>query len=368
VKLRSIRLNAVAGFCLLSLFVVYVFFVAAAHSETGGTMAPFFNSEFIFEKIDGYPSCHAATLTELPDGDLMAAWYSGEYERAKDVAIFSSVRSKQTGKWSAPVILQDTPGLSEGNPVLFTDRRGRVWFFFVTMYGEKWTDCRMYYKISDDGGKTWSNPVTLIGEKGWMTRNKPIELKNGAFILPIYNEVKWSPLFMFSADGGNKWVMKGEDLRVPGGAIQPSIIQRTDGSLLAFLRTGEQGGNIWTITSEDSGLNWGNPIRTSLLNPNSAIDAVKLKSGAVVLAYNDSPFDRVPLVVALSMDDGETWQFEKKIEKKYGEFSYPAVIQSSDGIIHIVYTYKRTQIKHIEFNEEWLKQKTEKSSGNETQK
>lgn len=350
------KTRRLAGIVLVAAAALVLRLSFAANGTKGGGV-PFFRSELIFDRIDGYPSSHAATITELPNGDLMAAWYSGEYEKAKDVAVFSSVRPGGGGSWSKPAILQDTPDLSEGNPVLYLDGKKRLWFFYVTMYGDMWTDCKVYYKTSDDGGKTWSKLATLVEQKGWMTRNKPIELKDGTLILPMYNEILWSPVFMLTKDGGGHWALKGEDLRVPGGAIQPSVIRRADGSLLAFLRTGEPGGNVWTVTSGDGGARWGNPARTALPNPNSAIDAVGLKSGAVAIAYNDSPYDRTPLAVALSLDDGKTWPYKKKIEKQFGEFSYPAIIQSGDGTIHIVYTYKRMRIKHAEFNEEWLKAK-----------
>jgi len=336
---------------------LFLFASVSVNAAEEGDQTPFRSAQLIYNKIEGYPSCHAATIVELPDGNLMAAWYAGAYEKAKDVAIFASIRTKGNKDWNEPYILYDAPDLSEGNPVLFTDKKGRVWFFFVTMFGDMWTDCKVFYMYSDDGAKTWSEKVTLKEEKGWMTRNKPIELADGTIVLPMYNEVAWSPAFFLTKDRGEHWALKAEDLRVPGGAIQPSIVVRKDGSLMAFLRTGEPGGNIWTVTSEDDGKTWGNPARTKLPNPNAGIDAVNLASGGIALAFNDSPYDRTPLSVGLSYDDGETWPRRVKIEKRFGEYSYPAIIQSSDGIIHVVYTYKRQQIKHVEFNETWLKGK-----------
>ncbi|MFC1474594.1 exo-alpha-sialidase [bacterium] len=342
-----VRAACAVAVCVLLLGV-------AARVEEGAKVKPFAKARMIFKKIEGYPSCHGATITELPGGALMAAWYAGAYEKAKDVVIFASMLPKGADDWKKPFILHDTMSYSEGNPVLYTDRGGRVWFFYVTMFGDMWTDCKVYYKTSDDGGKSWNAPVTLREETGWMTRNRPLELKDGTFILPMYDEVRWQPLFMLTNDGGKTWAAAGEKLEVPGGAIQPAVIPRDDGSLLAFLRTGEPGGNVWTIESKDSGATWGSPARTELPNPNAAVDAVKLISGAVAMVFNDSPYDRTPLSVALSHDDGKTWPDKRKLEKKFGEFSYPAMIQASDGTIHIVYTYKRTQIKHAAFNEEWL--------------
>jgi predicted neuraminidase len=313
----------------------------------------------IFDRIEGYPSCHGATVTGLPNGDIMAAWYAGAYETAKDVAIFSSIFSKESAEWSAPKIIHDTPGYSDGNPVLLYDERDRLWLFFVTILKSNWSECRVYYKTSDDAGKTWSDVRTLRENFGWMTRNKAVELQSGLIVLPIYNEICFQPAFIVTYDHGASWDMRGEDLNVPGGAIQPTLIEKYNGSLIAFLRTGEPGGNIWSIESNNGSFSWGNPTRTDFPNPNSGVDAVKLGSGAVVLVFNNSRYDRTPLSVAISRDECQTWSGIKNIENGVGEFSYPAIIQSMDGLIHIVYTYKRTHIKHVVFNEGWLNDEKE---------
>ena len=308
----------------------------------------------IFDDIEGYPSHHAATIEELPGGDMMAAWYSGSYEKATDVAVFAARLRRGAREWGKPFVLHDTPGFSEGNPVLYTDSAGRVWFFFVTMFGDMWTDCKIFYKTSNDGGDTWSEKKTLRGETGWMTRNKPVELADGTMVLPLYDEIKWRPEFMLTRDGGETWTVAGGELDVPGGGIQPSVVVRDDGSLLAFLRTGEPGGNIWTIESDDGGDTWGGARRTRWPNPNAAVDAVNLEGGGIALVFNDSQYDRTPLNIALSPDCGGTWTANRKLEGKFGRFAYPAAIQDSGGYIHVVYTNNRKTIRHTIMNREWI--------------
>ncbi|MEW5947749.1 MAG: sialidase family protein [bacterium] len=325
--------------------------------EEGAMDKPFFKEQLIFDEIPGYPSCHGSTVTELPGGALFAAWYAGAAEKATDVAIFCSRLAPGAEKWSSPEILHDAPGLSEGNPVLFADGDGRVWFFYVVMYGSTWNDCKVHYRTSDDEGKTWSGENTLIGQKGWMTRNHPLILNDGTFILPIYNEVLFTPGFILTTDGGKTWKKTGINLRAGGGIIQPSSVQLSDGAILAYMRTGAKEGFIMKTVSTDGGEKWSSPEPTAFPNPNAAVDLARLRDGSLVLIYNDSFYDRTPLSAALSTDEGKTWTFKRDLEKTFGEFSYPSLIQSRDGVIHVTYTYKRTNIKHAAFNKEWIMQK-----------
>ncbi|MFH1539653.1 MAG: sialidase family protein [bacterium] len=313
----------------------------------------------IYEEIPGYPGAHGSTLTEAPNGDIVAAWYAGAYEKAKDVAIFISRLPKGEKEWTKPEILNDAEGLSEGNPVLFTGPDGTMWFFYVVMYGDTWNDCKVHYRTSADGGKTWGGEETLIKKKGWMTRNHPLVLENGTFLLPIYNEMLYTPGFLLTRDDWKNTKRTGTSLRAPGGLIQPTVVQLSDGSLLTYFRSAEQSDkkNIWMSTSQDGGLNWTDPARTSLPNPDAAVDLVKLQNGHLVLIYNHSSVSRLPLSAALSTDEGKTWSVRRDLEDEGGSYSYPSVIQASDGTIHVTYTYRRLSIKHVAFSEEWIKQK-----------
>ncbi|MEW6203087.1 MAG: sialidase family protein [bacterium] len=312
----------------------------------------FYKAELIYQEIPGYPSCHGSSVAELPNGDLITAWYAGAAEKAKDVAILVSRLPKNANTWTKPEILHDAPDLSEGNPVLYMDAHGRLWFFYNIMYGKMWNDCRLYYRISEDGGKNWGSEVTLIKVKGWITRNHPLTLGDGTMILPIHNEVLWSPAFMLTKDGGKTWRRTGTNLRVAGGAIEPALIRLSDNTLIAYLRTTT--GKILMTTSKDNGEHWSAPRDTDLPNPNAAVEIVRLRNGHLVLAFNDSQVARTPLTVALSLDEGKTWSHKRNLEDAYGEFSYPSIIQTEDGLIHVTYTYKRTHIKHAVFNEGWI--------------
>jgi len=320
-----------------------------ARAENG---KPHFKGHLIFEKMEGYPRCHAATIVQVTNGDMLAAWYAGTYETAKDVAILCSRRAHGSDNWTEPKVLVDTPDKSEGNPVLWCDAKGTVWLFYVTMQRDRWTTCNMKYVKSEDKGRSWSEAVFLRRELGWMTGIKPLVLKNGEMLLPLYDEVNVSSVFMITGDGGKTWLRTGPIKSNPGN-IQPSVVQIADGSLLCYMRNWVPG-KMWQSTSRDNARTWSKATPHHLPNPGSRLDMVKLKTGELVLIFNNTLRGRTPLSAALSRGEGRTWPFIKDLETAKGEYSYPAVIQTRDGLVHVVYTYRRTHIKHVGFNKEWL--------------
>ncbi len=323
-----------------------------------------YSAEKIFEFNPAYPSCHGSTIAELPNGDLLAAWYAGSREGAKDVAIFTARRFYGNEGWTEPEKVIKTPDGSEGNPVLFVDVADAVWLFHVTMYGDRWTQCKLCYQKSNNLGYSWDENVILREELGWMTRNKPVYLSKGGtswqhvlqdteILLPVYDERNWHSMVVVSGDGGETWETFG-DLSSPKGVIQPTVVQRSDRSLLMLMRSRD--GEVYRSTSDDLGRTWTAAIPTGLPNPNSAVDMVRLHSGNIALVYNDTLHGRTPLTVALSTDEGETWTYKQHLEIDAGEYSYPAIIQTHDGGIHITYTYRRTSIMHVEIDEAWITQ------------
>ena len=320
---------------------------------------PYFTSQLIFQpnSLPRYPSSHASTLVELPGGGILAAWFAGTEEGAADTAELGARLARGATRWSTPTVLVDTPNMSDGNPVLHVDKKGRVWIFYVTKERTgrqpQWAQCRVKCRISTDGGRSFGPERILRQELGWMVRNKPIYLADGELLLPLYDERDWSSHMFISPDDGETWV-QSEPIVGRGGNIQPTVVQLADGSLLALMRTGSTHHRLWEATSGDNGHTWTPPVETDLPNPNSACDMQRLSNGHLVLVFNNSPHDRTPLTVALSTDEGRSWRSTRNLETGEGEFSYPAVIQARDGLILVTYTFQRKSIKHAVFNEAWI--------------
>ena len=179
-------------------------------------------------------------------------------------------------------------------------------------------------------------------------KNKPIQLPNGDILSPSSAESDaegWRVHFERSRDNGHTWSVTpplndGHDI----GAIQPSLLRRLDGSLRAIGRTRQH--KLFALDSSDEGQTWGAMRLLDVPNPNAGTDALTLRDGRQLLIYNHTPHGRTPLNAAIS-EDGEHWTPLLTLENEDGEFSYPAVIQTRDGRVHITYTWNRKLIKHV---------------------
>lgn len=286
----------------------------------------------------------------LPGGALLASWFAGTREGAPDAAIWSVEQAE--GAWPAPRGLVSTPERADGNSVLWHDDAGVLRLWYVTMEGSGWATCPVKERRSSDDGGTWGPTRFIRREWGWMVRNEPVRW-NGRLLMPMYDERDWSAFVLVSEDGGDTWT-ESDSLRAEAGIIQPAIAPLSDGRLLMFLRS--RAGAIYRSFCEDGGgLHWTEPQATSLPNPNSAVELIRLESGALLAVFNPTSRGRSPLRAALSDDDGESWEVFRDLETEPGEFSYPTAVQDEDGLIHVLYTWRRETISHACFDEEWVR-------------
>lgn len=317
------------------------------------------------------PQCHASTIEEISDG-FIAAWFGGTREGDPDVSIWSS--RYVDGSWSRPVelangIQNETLRYPCWNPVLFKPDEGPLMLFYkVGPSPREWWGM---LTTSEDEGKSWTEPVKLgdgkLGHLIGPVKNKPIQLTDGTIICPSSTEkqedtMHWRVHFEFTSDLGRTWRVTGPiNEGIEFNAIQPSILTYPDGKMQILCRTAQ--GVIAQSWSEDYGETWSKMTATVLPNPSSGIDAVTLSDGRQLLVYNHTtregefPKSRNMLNVAIS-EDGYAWNPVLTLERQKGEYSYPAVIQSSDGLVHVTYTYARQSIKHAVIDPKRLKQRS----------
>lgn len=309
--------------------------------------------ELIYEQAP-FPQCHASTIAETPKG-LVSAWFGGTHERHPDVGIW--VSRHERGSWTAPVevatgVQPDGNRLPCWNPVLFQKPGGELLLFYKV--GPSPSTWWGLLKRSKDNGKTWSEAEKLPDGILGPIKNKPVLLASGVLLCPTSSEDhNWRVHFEQTSDWGKTW-QKTNPINdgVDDGAIQPSVLFYPNGRLQALCRS-QRAGFILETWSADGGKTWSALQKTSLPNPNSGTDAVTLTDGRQVLVYNPvsptpgkSGGPRTPLDVAISTD-GKTWKTLAVLENEPGEYSYPAVIQTVDGLIHVTYTWKRQRIRHV---------------------
>jgi len=349
---------------------------------------------------------HAPGVVECPSGDLFVSWYRGSGERrADDVAVYGAWRAKGAAGWSEPFVLADTPGFPDCNTALFIDSQQRLWLFYPTILANSWESCLTNFKVASSfappGPPIWDREGLILlkpedfadrarrqldedlgllklvltdtlqqeldqvrerlGDKlyqrlGWQPRCKPTQLPNGRLLLPLYSDTFSLSLMAISDDQGQTW--RAGQLLLSFGGIQPSVLRRNDGTLVAYMRENGPRQRVRVAESADDGESWGKVGVCELPNPGSGLDGLRLAGGQWVLVYNDTTAGRQRLAISLSTDEGHTWSFTRHLEDHAdGAYHYPAITQGADGTLHVVYSYFVEQgksMKHAAFNADWI--------------
>lgn len=396
-----------------------VAFATAAAALPAVQTAPLYRERLIFSGDRGH--VHASSVVETPNGSLLAVWYEngpknpayyfqgGDEDKSDDVRIAGARLSRGAAAWDAPFVISDTFGVSDNNPALGIDGQKRLWLVHATLLAvpaRTWGSAILQYKVTADyegaGAPRWDRSSILVPKPdgfdeavareaddvrrqagrqspqglqrargmlerlddpfarrlGWMPRVHPVALKDGSFLLPLANENFNLAAMAITRDGGENWTFSRP---VPGtGVTQPSVVQLRDGRLRAFFRDATSAHRIHRSESTDGGLTWSPVAATTLPNPGGGIEAIALASGEVAIIYNDkesSPRDR--LAVSISTDAGDTWRWTRHLENTPGQrFDYPSIVQARDGSLHATYSYNLKTIKHVTFDEAWVKEAT----------
>jgi predicted neuraminidase len=303
---------------------------------------------FIFEKAP-FPSCHASTLVEYERDKLLAAWFGGKDEGAKDVQIWGSWFNGD--KWSAPEVLGTEPGQPCWNPVLFQVAGKLVLWYKAGPSPMTWTG---FVRTTEDG-KTWSKPEMLPAGFYGPVRAKPLRLSDGTILAgtSVESHRCWTPFVDRSTDGGKTWT-RSNAFNVKDGhnQIQPTLFEGGyKGPVIALMRSRDPR-KVCRSESRDGGKTFTPAEPIDLPNPSTGLDTVTTAAGDVFLVYNHTPMGRTPLSLARSVDNGKTWKKVHDLETEPGEYSYPAMIETQSGKLAITYTWRRTHIKAITVNPE----------------
>ncbi len=352
---------------------------------------------------------HSSSIVECPNGDFLACWFHGSGERtANDVVIQGARRRKGHTQWSPVFLMADTPGFPDCNPVLFINSKGRLWLFWIAVRADGWEHSILKYRTSVDfqqPGKVkwdWQDIIllkpgdifastiesvfkeliteepmwaeyaplysTMIIEAakdkakrqtGWMTRTHPTVLPSGRILLPLYSDGYNVCLVAISDDNGEHW--QASKPIVGLGPIQPSIVRKKDGTLVAYMRdSGNPPYRVLISTSTDDGESWSPAIDTTIPNPGSSLETIALKDGRWVMVFNDTEHGRHRLAAALSDDEGKTWKWKRHIgrsKNREKSYAYPSLIQAVDETLHLTYSYREKDgatIRHCTFSADWI--------------
>lgn len=344
--------------------------------------------EMIFPFVDEH--VHASSIVQTPGGGFLCVWFQGSGERtANDVRLMGARLKKGQPKWSEPFPMADTPGIPDCNPIMFINRQGKLYLVWIAVLADRWESSVLRVRSSvdyeNDGPPNWNwqdnilfkptddfaveykskidhadrffseqakEKYAALKEKtiamsenladrslGWMPRIQPITLENGRILLPLYSDGYHCGLVAYSDDHGETWL---PGLPIVGFGIQPALAVRRNGDIVAFMRNAAgDGDRMWTSVSRDNGYSWEPAVKTER-KAIASVELMKLLDGRWLSIAGDTDTGRYRLSLYLSQDEGETWKRLGALAydpEGKDRFSYPCLIQSRDGMVHVTFSY-----------------------------
>jgi hypothetical protein len=314
-----------------------------------------------YDRQNLYGFNHAPSVVLMPDGRLLAAWFSGPYEAAVNQVILGSYSSDGGATWSGVQVLQDDPVRSDFDPA-FIRAGERVYMCYSVGRWNKYPGYRpgpdevaatgpesftIQCRWTDDSGATWTDPLRVHDSTGWGCRSNGVQLETGALILPTHDFLKWQSAALKSEDGGKTWIRSEPVSPKSGGAAEPCIARCKSGELVMATRCRD--GVMRFSRSSDRGASWTVPEPADIQAGDSSPSLISLTDGTLLLTYTASkPPYRTSLGVRTSRDEGRTWSevFELASVKPAGEGEdfwshsacYPSASELADGRVIVVWT------------------------------
>ena len=378
---------------------------ATPGQPVGSGQTPKFEAQFVSSNPGR--AVHAPSIVELRDGSLRAVWFSGSREGADDVTVQSAVMNAATGQWGAEATLFNRQLLQRslqryikkiGNPVIARAPDGSLHLWMVNVSLGGWAGSAITWARSMDDGVTWSAPKRLVTSPflniSTLVKGAPVAMADGSLSLPVYHEfaTKFGEVLHLDTQG-----RVTDKTRIPGShtSLQPVLLAAGQLEAKAYMRSG-LGGKVMVSTTADAGKTWAAARAVNLPNPDSALAGLVSSSGGNWLALNPSAtgrqslglvkanhagsFDAAkPLFVegsdgpppaglsiadhaallarelkAQGVSDTDIQAYVASAARQLcgptsctREFSYPFLLQTRDGMVHMVYTWNRSRIKYV---------------------
>ena len=368
------------------------------------------DGRFVFDAqfVSGAPgqAVHAASAVELLNGDLRAVWFSGSREGAGNVTVQTAVMDAASLQWRAESTLFERHQIERGlwryvkkigNPVIARAPDGALWLWMVNVSMGGWAGSAITWSRSTDDGISWSQPRRLVTSPflniSTLVKGAPFALADGQIGLPVYHEFVTKMAEVLRIDVQGRVVDK---VRIPGSqtSLQPVVLVTDSDRAEVYMRSGNATALMTSVT-DNAGRTWAMTRATAWPNPDAALAAVVTRTGAKWLALNPTTSHR-EILALLQADKGtpfagaSPWIVESSAtpssrlsiqdyerllgqelaasgvgatqiaayvasatrqlcgpERCSQEFSYPYLLQSRDGYLHLIYTWHRTRIKHI---------------------
>jgi len=356
-------------------------------------------NSLIDESIFPIQDAHGSSIVYIPNGDLLSVWFQGSGERnSDDVRIMGARKIHGQTQWTKPFLMADTPDIPDCNPVLFLNQKNELFLVWIAVLANEWEHSILRVRRSTDflQGEvprwTWQDNILLkpgeefveeVGRKfteladsglgwatyapryeemiveatrdskkrsiGWMTRIKPLIIDQ-KIILPLYSDGFNFSMMAISEDQGETW--KPSLPLVGKGPIQPALVQKSNGVIVAMLRdSGDSPTYIHKSLSKDQGQSWTLSQKTEF--PNTAsVEILRLEDGRWWMVGNDLHDGRNQLALWISDNEGKSWSNPVYLEfqsNKNTKFSYPAMIQDPNGLVHITYSKHLPEGKTIQY-------------------